>query len=641
MRKADHESLTGRTIAGKFVIEALIGSGAMGAVFRARQVALEKAVAIKVLHGEHAADPAFAARFHREAKAASRLNHPNSIQIIDFGAEPDGLLYIAMELIDGRSLHHVVREDWPMAPARVADIVMQTLAALAVAHDLGVVHRDLKPENVMVLAGTDDDGRAKDIVKVCDFGIAKITDPRAYRAAGERESEAPVTTAGFLVGTPEYMSPEQGRGEKLDPRSDLYSVGVILYEMLTKRVPFDAENAIGVVLKHITEEPTPPSRVVSGVDPRLEAVALRALRKFREERHGNAREMRADLRPVTEGAFAGLTPETPVPAVATEEMVNAATVAMPVPVVPYGLAPKPTLQGTTTASIPRPVRKGRGLMLAGVIVVALATGAIGTATWVRAHAHPEARAYAPVVVPPMASMVPIAPSLPGGVKREAADGEGAAPVNAASARLVAPMVAPGRAKAGLPLASATAPVAGASGKAANAGTAPSAAVVAAPASASPGVLVLPTAEPSVGSTTPGISANAAPSPLPIASAAPGEAARAADPDFDPERAYVEIGMINAEGVPENAIRSALHGAPLSQCYKTSLRTRGGRSTGVGTLNLSFDENGSARSAVLTGAEFLPGLARCVQEATSGVHLGKDHVDPGGGVAEVTLGFREP
>ncbi|HEX4449153.1 MAG TPA: protein kinase, partial [Polyangiaceae bacterium] len=407
MRKADHESLTGRTIAGKFVIEALIGSGAMGAVFRARQVALEKAVAIKVLHGEHAADPAFAARFHREAKAASRLNHPNSIQVIDFGAEPDGLLYIAMELIDGRSLHHVVREDWPMAPARVADIVMQTLAALAVAHDLGVVHRDLKPENVMVLAGTDDDGKARDIVKVCDFGIAKITDPRAYRAAGERESEAPVTTAGFLVGTPEYMSPEQGRGEKLDPRSDLYSVGVILYEMLTKRVPFDAENAIGVVLKHITEEPVPPSRIVSGVDPRLEAVALRALKKFREERHANAREMRAELRSVTEGAFAGLSLETPVPAVATrEEMVNAATVAMPVPVAPYGLAPKPTLQGTTTASLGRPPRKGRGLMLAGVVVVALATGAIGTAALVRGHTSPVAHASSPVVVPPMASMVP-------------------------------------------------------------------------------------------------------------------------------------------------------------------------------------------------------------------------------------------
>src|ERR1700735_586845 len=129
MRKADHESLAGRTIAGKFVIEALIGSGAMGAVFRARQVALEKTVAIKVMHGEHAKDPAFAGRFHREAKAASRLNHPNSIQVLDFGAEPDGLLYIAMEYLDGRSLHRVLKDEWPLAPTRIAAILVQTLGA--------------------------------------------------------------------------------------------------------------------------------------------------------------------------------------------------------------------------------------------------------------------------------------------------------------------------------------------------------------------------------------------------------------------------------------------------------------------------------------------------------------------------------
>src|SRR5579872_2746884 len=207
MGKTAHDHLLGRTIAGKFVIESLIGSGAMGAVFRARQVALEKTVAIKVLHGELAGDATFASRFHREAKAASRLNHPNSMQVIDFGAESDGLLYIAMEYLDGRSLHKVLRDEWPLAPDRAADILMQTLAALAVAHDMGVVHRDLKPDNIMVLRGTDDDGRPKDIVKVCDFGIAKISDSRAYRGA-DRQSNGPVTTAGFLIGTPEYMSPE-------------------------------------------------------------------------------------------------------------------------------------------------------------------------------------------------------------------------------------------------------------------------------------------------------------------------------------------------------------------------------------------------------------------------------------------------
>ena len=226
-------ALLGRTIAGKFLIESYLGGGAMGAVYKARQVALDKDVAIKVLHGEHAGDAMFAARFQREAKAASKLDHPNSMRVLDFGQEPDGLLYIAMELLPGRDLFHVILEDWPITAERAADIVTQALAALAVAHDMGIVHRDLKPENIMLMSGTDDEGRPRDVVKVCDFGIAKISDPRSYRSGeGMKDSAGPVTTTGFLVGTPEYMSPEQGRGEKLGAASDLYAVGVILYQLL-------------------------------------------------------------------------------------------------------------------------------------------------------------------------------------------------------------------------------------------------------------------------------------------------------------------------------------------------------------------------------------------------------------------------
>jgi eukaryotic-like serine/threonine-protein kinase len=630
MKKADHDLLVGRTIAGKYVVETLIGTGAMGAVFRARQVALEKTVAIKVMHGENADDPTFAARFQREARAASRLNHPNSIQVLDFGAEPDGLLYIAMEYLDGRSLHAVLREDWPLAPARIADILMQTLAALAVAHDMGVVHRDLKPENVMVLSGTDDDGRPKDIVKVCDFGIAKITDPRAYRGSGERDSEGPVTTAGFLVGTPEYMSPEQGRGEKLDPRSDLYSVGVILFEMLTKRAPFDAENAIGIVLKHITEEPEVPSQLVPGIDPRLDAIALRALRKFREERYPTAREMRAELRAVMEspGASRAIAP-LPPPTGGPPSLVNAATIAMPVPLAPSALpvaGAKQTLQGTTASVAGVPSRK-RELVLIGVVVGALAVGATGTALIVRRPAH-ASHAPATTVVAPAVSLVPL-PSV------------GSMPPLDTAARAEpsarASLVAHAQVGSSSPHPRAAAPVAGARGPSPAAG-APS---VVDPAQLAFSAAAAASSPPPGSPTSPALAPSSSP-PLPSPPApAAAQEAPTADPGFDPERAYVEVGMINAEGVKERAVRGALHELGLSQCYKAALRARSARATGVATLNLSFDDSGMARSAILTGAEFLPGLARCVQEMASAIRIGRAQVEGAGGVAEVTLGFRQP
>ncbi|MDB4994196.1 MAG: Serine/threonine protein kinase PrkC, regulator of stationary phase [Myxococcaceae bacterium] len=296
------ETLIGRTIAGKFAIEAFLGGGAMGSVFRARQVALEKTVAIKVMHRDLSRDPMFAMRFLREAKAASRIDHANSMRVLDFGEEPDGLLYMAMEYLDGRDLFSVIQQEWPLPNARVVDVLMQTLAALAVAHDMGVVHRDLKPENIMVLQGHDDEGQPKDIVKVCDFGIAKLIEKRSDLAQSAQSEGPKLTTHGLVVGTPEYMSPEQGRGETLDARSDLYSVGVMLFQLLTGRVPFDAETALGVVLKHVTDEPPRPSELNPATEPRLESICLKAMRKKRDERYQTAREMRADLRGVLDGS---------------------------------------------------------------------------------------------------------------------------------------------------------------------------------------------------------------------------------------------------------------------------------------------------------------------------------------------------
>lgn len=306
MPDRDDDDLIGRSIAGKFHVEEFVGGGAMGSVYRAKQIALDKSVAIKVLHRDMARDKAFVGRFHREAKHTSRLDHPNSVRVLDFGEEPDGLLYIVMEYLDGRDLLTVMNEEWPLDDRRVAIILSQVLAALAVAHDQGIVHRDLKPENIMVLPGTTDDGDMIDVVKVCDFGIATIAN-----AIEEDSRGGKLTAKGLVMGTPDYMSPEQARGERLDPRTDIYSIGVILYHLLTGRTPFTAESALGIALKHVSDPVVPPSNVREDVDPGLETICLRAMEKSRDARFASARQMRAELRSVLQARGKSL-PKIPV-----------------------------------------------------------------------------------------------------------------------------------------------------------------------------------------------------------------------------------------------------------------------------------------------------------------------------------------
>lgn len=241
----------------------------MGRVYRARQLVLDKRVVLKVLHQELLSDARTVARFQREARAASRLNHPNSINILDFGVAEDGELFIAMEYVDGHDLHHLLTHEWPLPEPRIIRIVCQVLSALADAHAAGVIHRDLKPENVMVEPRR---GGESDVVKVLDFGIAKIVDTA--------EAGPALTRAGFVCGTPEYMSPEQAKGAPLDARSDLYSVGVLLFQLVTRRLPFEADTAVGFATKHLTEPPPPPSRMrPGGCSAQLEHLILQALSK--------------------------------------------------------------------------------------------------------------------------------------------------------------------------------------------------------------------------------------------------------------------------------------------------------------------------------------------------------------------------
>ncbi|MCC7536406.1 MAG: protein kinase [Deltaproteobacteria bacterium] len=279
------DPLIGRIIDGKFEVRGVLGEGAMGRVYRARQVNLDKPVALKVLHKNLANDPLLVKRFHREARAASKLAHPNSLAVIDFGGDKEGTLYIAMELLEGEDLGTVLQREGTLPPERIVDILSQVCLALEEAHEAGIVHRDLKPENIFIQHVR---GKAE-FVKVCDFGIAKI--------AEEEGGASKVTMAGFVCGTPEYMSPEQARGDALDSRADLYSIGIILYEMLTGQVPFRAESALGVVTRHLTEQPKPPheARPDAPIPAALERICMKAIAKKREDRFASAEQLRRAL----------------------------------------------------------------------------------------------------------------------------------------------------------------------------------------------------------------------------------------------------------------------------------------------------------------------------------------------------------
>jgi tetratricopeptide (TPR) repeat protein len=275
--------LLGRLVAQKYRLKQVLGAGGIGRVYLAEQTNLGRQVAVKLLHTHLARDPQVARRFYREAKSASMLSHPNLLQIIDFGND-EGLLFIVMELITGRDLRHMMRDEWPMDASRIVHIGVQILSALEQTHRAGIVHRDLKPENVMLL----DIPGERDFVKVCDFGLAKVV-------AEHENEDSKLSAVGALCGTPEYMSPEQARGEPLDGRSDLYSVAVLLYDMVVGDVPFSAETSVGVLMRHVHDAPVPPSQRHAETLPALEAVIMKGLAKSPADRFASAAEMRRAL----------------------------------------------------------------------------------------------------------------------------------------------------------------------------------------------------------------------------------------------------------------------------------------------------------------------------------------------------------
>ncbi len=278
------DALIGTTLAGKYRIDARLNEGGMGSVYRGTHVLMDKTVAVKVLRPSLAADEKIVARFSREARAASRISHPNAISVTDIG-EDHGTVFLVMEFLSGKTLKHVIREEGPLPLPRIVDITRQVGDALAAAHAQGVVHRDLKSDNIMLLDTTS----VGDHAKVLDFGIAKINEP-------DGEFDGGLTAPNLVIGTPQYMSPEQcSQDSEIDSRSDIYSLGVILYEMLVGHVPFSGDSATIVMMKHLQEAVPSVLDERNDVPPPIGRVVARAMAKVPGNRYQSVSELIEDL----------------------------------------------------------------------------------------------------------------------------------------------------------------------------------------------------------------------------------------------------------------------------------------------------------------------------------------------------------
>jgi serine/threonine-protein kinase len=278
-------------LGGRYRVEARIGAGGMAEVYRGLDTTLNRTVAIKVLKAPFASDQSFVERFRREAQAAARLNHPNVVSVYDTGAD-NGTNYIVMEYVEGRTLADFISRGGRLAPMKAVEIAEKVADALAAAHAQGVIHRDIKPANIMVTR--------EGVVKVMDFGIARLT-----------TSKETIEQTAAVLGTAAYLSPEQAQGQPVDARTDVYSLGCVLYEMLTGGAPFTGDTAVAIAYKHVQETPAPPSSKNPDLSPALDAVVMRALAKNPANRYQTAAEFRDDLERLRNGQDVLATPLLP------------------------------------------------------------------------------------------------------------------------------------------------------------------------------------------------------------------------------------------------------------------------------------------------------------------------------------------
>ncbi len=341
-----------QTVGGRYELGDPLGRGGMAEVRRAVDLRLGRAVAVKQLRPDLATDPTFQARFRREAQSAAGLNHPTIVAVYDTGEEPDpvtgvSIPYIVMELVEGPTLRDVLRDGRKILPERALELTAGVLDALGYSHRAGIIHRDIKPANVMLTTnGT---------VKVMDFGIARAV----------ADTSATMTQTAAVIGTAQYLSPEQARGETVDARSDLYSTGCLLYELLTGRPPFTGDSPVSVAYQHVREAPVPPSQIDPEIGPDIDAIVLKSLAKDPADRYQSAREMKADITRVLAGQQAtALVPRVaaPVPPADT-----------PTRVVPR--VPPPVVVEEPLEDEEKPRRRTGLIVLVSLLVVALVGGA--------------------------------------------------------------------------------------------------------------------------------------------------------------------------------------------------------------------------------------------------------------------------
>ncbi len=345
---------------GQFKILQKIGSGGMGSVYKALQPAMNRMVAIKILHPKLASRKDLVSRFRREARAMSHLTHPNTVKVYLYGELEDGSLYIVMEYLEGKNLNQTVRSEGPLSVERGLPILIQACNALDEAHRAGIIHRDLKPENIFVTT----QGGMKDFAKVLDFGLAKVTEREM------RPGSLILTQEGMVFGTPEFMSPEQAQGKSLTPGSDIYSLAIILYEVLTGKLPFDAKNPMEFIQLHVTTKPKPINERVPGKTfaPLLWTVLSKALEKRTEDRFQSAAEFAHALQAV----LAGATEVPPFPSGAPRAMAPSAS-ALPTPIASPAGAPAAERE----SSLPRVAQNGTKPPLGLLVGIALAFLVVG------------------------------------------------------------------------------------------------------------------------------------------------------------------------------------------------------------------------------------------------------------------------